>query len=70
MALSKYYVIQNAYTSLYYTDDHTTFLENRWSYRLSDGYKYATYADAEYEIDTDSALLSDEFNIVEVIVKA
>lgn len=70
MALTKYYVIQDAYTSLYYTSDHTTPVDNRWSYRISDGYEFATYADAEYEIDTDSTLPNNEFVIVEVIVKA
>ena len=69
MALTKYYIIQDAYTALYYTSDHTTAPENRWSYRISDGYQFATYADAEYEIDTDTSFINDEFVIVEVIVK-
>ena len=69
MALTLYYIIQDATNAQYYTKDNSTDLSNRWSNSLTSAYPYVTRAAAETELDVDT-FSSVEFRIIEVIIKS
>jgi len=69
MALTSYYIIQDATNAQYYTEDHNVALANRWSNNLTDAHLYASRVAAETELDADE-FSSTEFRIMEVIIKS
>lgn len=69
MALTSYYIIQDATNAQYYTEDHSTDLSNRWCNSLTAAHLYTTRAAAEIELDADD-FSSTEFRIIEVIIKS
>ena len=68
MALTKYYIIQDATNGQYYTDDHSNELPDRWSGNIGDAHKYSLISDAELELNTDT-FSTTEFIITEIVVK-
>jgi hypothetical protein len=69
MALTRYYILQDATNGQYYTDNHDVEIADRWSLNINDAFKYALVADVETELNADS-FSSTEFRIMEVIIKS
>lgn len=68
MALTYKYIIVQATNLLYYTDNHSVEMQDRWSPNFLDGQLYDSKALAEAEIDTDNhgAIY---FEVKEIIIK-
>jgi hypothetical protein len=69
MALTSYYIIQDATNRQYYTEDHDVPLSDRWTDVIQNAHMYASRGTAETELDADD-FSSTEFRIVEVIIKS
>jgi len=69
MALTSYFVIQDATNRQYYTEDHAEPLSDRWSTIIQDAHLYASRGAAETELEADD-FSSTEFRIVEIIIKS
>lgn len=63
------YAIRNATNMLWYTEDHTLPMCDRWSPNIYDAALYVTKDAAETEIDVDNHGL-DFFNIFEIKIKS
>jgi hypothetical protein len=69
MALTSYFLIQDATNAQYYTEDHTVPLSDRWTTVIQTAHLYASRGAAETELDADE-FSSIEFRIVEIIIKS
>jgi len=69
MALTSYYIIQDATNRQYYTENHDVPLSDRWSNIIQDAHLYANRTAAETELDADD-FSSTEFRILEVIINS
>jgi hypothetical protein len=56
MAIVTKYVIRDATNDLYYTENHSIPLSDRWSPNFNNAHLFATLSEAETEIDTEEYL--------------
>lgn len=53
MAISTKYIIRNATNDLFYTENHSIPLSDRWTPNFLNAFLFDTLADAENEIDIE-----------------
>lgn len=53
MAIITQYVIRDATNDLFYTEDHSKPLSDRWTPNFNNAHLFATLIDAETEIDVE-----------------
>jgi hypothetical protein len=56
------YIIQDATNLLYYTENHTIDIANRWTPDFLNAYQFSSLADAENEIDIE--LFTSQYLII------
>jgi len=66
--MNKYYIIQ-ASNGSYYTENHISGNGEDWSSEIAEAHRFATYADAEYEISIENFPVGQIMFIREIIVK-
>lgn len=66
--LTKYYLISDATNNLWYIENHTVPMSDRWSHNILEAYRYNSYELAFGELDAD-VFPTTEFRIIEIIVK-
>lgn len=68
MAIVTKYIIRDATNDLFYTEDHSKPLSDRWTPNFNNAHLFATLVDAETEIDAEE-YVNTSFFVQPVTIK-